>query len=220
MYYDPAAYACQQKSLAVTLGLKDLSLIDRARALCVAADDVQRATIEATHRIAAIHGSSNSSLKKRKRRNNNANQNLGKEPPPDICARPPVDTPPPRGEGWRRLDPVSVVRGSNRICAPAWCRRALTRGVEVFLGGDEYCIVPADIDPGGGFCVTLNRDFEGESNMACMLYLRRKARETAATGEGKEGQERDITPTRKVKRDYTRGTSSHVPNLKKRYLFL
>lgn len=190
----------------ITLGLKDLSLIDRARALCVAADDVQRATIEATHRIAAIHGSNNNSPKKRKRRNNTANQKLWKEPPPDICARPPSDIPPPRGEGWRRLDPVSVVRGSNRICAPARCRRALTRGVEVFLGGEEYCIVPADINPGGGFCVTLNRDFEGESNMACMLYLRRKGREAAATGDRKKGQETDITPTRKVKREYTRST--------------
>lgn len=42
------------------------------------------------------------------------------------------------------------------------------------MDGGYYCVVPADIDPGGGFCVTLDRDFAGETNMSCMLYLRKK----------------------------------------------
>lgn len=44
----------------------------------------------------------------------------------------------------------------------------------MFVDGGYYHIVPADIDPGGGFCVTLDRDFAGETNMSCMLYLRKK----------------------------------------------
>ena len=150
------------------LGLANLSLIDRARALCAAADDVQRATIEASRRIAAIHGSPKRPPKKKK-------PAAPAEEPPDICARPPSDVPPPRGEGWRRLGPVSVVCGSNRIsAAPQTSRRALTREVEVFVDGGCYSIVPADIDPGGGFCVSLDRDFAGETNMASMLYVRKK----------------------------------------------
>lgn len=132
------------------------------------ADDVQRATAEASRRIAAIHGSPAKRKKKR------AATRKPVEDPPDICSRPPSDVPPPRGEGWRRLGPVSAVSGSNRISAPPQSRRALTREIEVFLDGRRYCIVPADIDSGGGFCVSLGRDFEGETNMACMLYLRKK----------------------------------------------
>eukprot|EP00752_Nemacystus_decipiens_P007290 g6523.t1 len=150
------------------LGLGNLSLIDRARALCAAADDVQRATIEASRRIAAIHGSPKRPPKKKK-------PTAPAKEPPDICARPPSDVPPPRGEGWRRLGPVSVVCGSNRISAPPHTsRRALTREVEVFVDGGCYSVVPADIDPGGGFCVSLDRDFAGETNMASMLYVRKK----------------------------------------------
>ena len=152
------------------LVLGNLSLIDRARALCAAADDVQRATIEATRRIAAIHGSPDRPPKKKK-------PIAPTKEPPDICARPPSDVPPPRGEGWRRLGPVSVVCGSNRISAPPQTnRRALTREVEVFVDGGCYSVVPADIDPGGGFCVSLDRDFAGETNMSCMLYIRKKMR--------------------------------------------
>lgn len=44
------------------------------------------------------------------------------------------------------------------------------------IDGGFYSVVPADIDPGGGFCVSLDRDFAGETNMECMLYLRKKAR--------------------------------------------
>lgn len=150
------------------MGLGGLSLIDRARALCAAADDVQRATIEASRRIAAIHGSPKRPQKKKK-------ATAPAKEPPDICARPPSDVPPPRGEGWRRLGPVSVVSGSNRVSAPPQTsRRALTRDVEVFVDGGCYSVVPADIDPGGGFCVSLDRDFAGETNMACMLYIRKK----------------------------------------------
>lgn len=153
-----------------TLGLGNLSLIDRARALCAAADDVQRATIEASRRIAAIHGSPKRPPKKKK-------PAAPAKEPPDICARPPSDVPPPRGEGWRRLGPVSVVCGSNRISAPPQTsRRALTREVEVFVDGGCYSVVPADIDPGGGFCVSLDRDFAGETNMASMLYVRKKTK--------------------------------------------
>lgn len=147
-----------------------MSLIDRARALCAAADDVQRATIEASRRIAAIHGSPKRPQKKKK-------PTAPTKEPPDICARPPSDVPPPRGEGWRRLGPVSVVCGSNRISAPPQTsRRALTRDVEVSVDGSCYSVVPADIDPGGGFCVSLDRDFAGETNMACMLYFRKKTK--------------------------------------------
>lgn len=152
-----------------TFGLDGLNLIDRARALCAAANDVQRATIEASRRISAIHGSPERP---------NRTKALRKKPitkePPDICSRPPCDVPPPRGEGWRRLGPVSVVCGSNRISAPPQARRALTRETEVFIDGGRYCVVPAEIEAGGGFCVSLDRDFEGETNMACMLYLRKK----------------------------------------------
>ncbi|CAM9248345.1 unnamed protein product [Ectocarpus fasciculatus] len=152
------------------LELGSLSLIDRARALCAAADDVQRATIEASRRIAAIHGNPDRPTKKKK-------PPAPVKEPPDICARLPSDIPPPRGEGWRRLGPVSVVCGSNRISAPPQTnRRALTREVEVCIDGGFYSVVPADIDPGGGFCVSLDRDFAGETNMECMLYLRKKAR--------------------------------------------
>jgi len=152
------------------LGLGKLSLLDRARALCAAADDVQRATIEASRRIAAIHGRPDRPQKKKK-------PVAAIKEPPDICARPPSDVPPPRGEGWRRLGPVSVVCGSNRISAPPQTnRRALTREVEVFVDGGCYSVVPADIDPGGGFCISLDRDFAGETNMSSMLYLRKKPR--------------------------------------------
>lgn len=44
----------------------------------------------------------------------------------------------------------------------------------MFVDGGCYSIVPADIDPGGGFCVSLDRDFAGETNMASMLYVRKK----------------------------------------------
>lgn len=154
---------------ASSLGLDGLSLIEKARALCTVADDVQRATIEASHRIAAIHGSPNRPKKKKPA----AAQKPVKEPP-DICARPPSDVPPPRGEGWRRLGGVSVVRGSNRISAPPQTRRALTRDVEVCVDGGRYFVVPADLEPGGGFCVSLDRDFVGETNMESMLYVRKK----------------------------------------------
>lgn len=43
----------------------------------------------------------------------------------------------------------------------------------MWVDGGRYHIVPAELDPGGGFCVTLDRDFEGETNMSSMLYLRR-----------------------------------------------
>ncbi|CAM9218109.1 unnamed protein product [Sphacelaria rigidula] len=155
-----------------SLGLDKLSLIDRARALCAAADDVQKATIEASRRIAAIHGDS-PNRQRRNERNKKAKKQTVQEPP-DICARPPSDIPPPRGEGWRRIGEVAVVRGSNRLSAPSHARRALVRHVDVFVGGGQYSVVPADIEPGGGFCVTLNRDFEGETNMACMLYMRKR----------------------------------------------
>ncbi|CAM9916221.1 unnamed protein product [Scytosiphon promiscuus] len=145
-----------------------MSLVDRARALCAVADDVQRATIEASRRIAALHRSPNRTPKKKK-------ITAHAEEPPDVCARPPLDVPPPRGEGWRRLGPVSVVRGSNRVSAPPQTnRRALTREMEVYVGGSFYKIVPADIDPGGGFCISLDRDYAGDTNMACMLYLRKQ----------------------------------------------
>lgn len=145
-----------------------MSLVDRARALCAVADDVQRATIEASRRIAALHGSPNRVPKKTKR-------TARVKEPPDVCARTPLDVPPPRGEGWRRLGHVSVVRGSNRVSAPPQTsRRALTREVDVCVGGGFYRIVPADIDPGGGFCVSLDRDYAGDTNMACMLYLRKQ----------------------------------------------
>lgn len=163
-----------------SLGLDKLSLIDRARALCAAADDVQKATIEASRRIAAIHGDS-PNRQRRNERNKKAKKQTVQEPP-DICARPPSDIPPPRGEGWRRIGEVAVVRGSNRLSAPSHARRALVRHVDVFVGGGQYSVVPADIEPGGGFCVTLNRDFEGETNMACMLYMRKRG------GGGGEGE--------------------------------
>ncbi|CAM9624322.1 unnamed protein product [Ectocarpus sp. 12 AP-2014] len=152
------------------LELGSLSLIDRARALCAAADDVQKATIEASRRIAAIHGNPDRPPRQKKK-------HAPVKEPPDVCARLPSDIPPPRGEGWRRLGPVSVVCGSNRISAPPQTnRRALTREVEVCIDGGFYSVVPADLDPGGGFCVSLDRDFAGETNMACMLYLRKKSR--------------------------------------------
>lgn len=154
-----------------TLGAGSMTLVDRARALCAVADDVQRATIEASRRIAALHGSPGKAPKKTK-------PAARLKEPPDVCARPPSDVPPPRGEGWRRLGPVSVVRGSNRISAPPQTsRRALTREVEVCVGGGFYRVVPADIDPGGGFCVSLDRDYGGDTNMACMLYLRKQRRD-------------------------------------------
>lgn len=172
---------------ASLLGLGGLSLIDRARALCAAADNVQRATIEASQRIAALHGSP-----KRLRRTKKADKRDQKpiKEPPDICARPPSDVPPPRAEGWKRLGPVSVVRGSNRLSAPPQLRRALAREIDVFVDGQQYSIVPADIDPGGGFCVTLNRDFQGETNMASMLYLQKRGGVVRVSGGGPRTSER------------------------------
>lgn len=151
-----------------SLGLDGLSLIDRARALCAAAEDVQKATLEATQRIAAIHGTPE------RRKEDTAPRKPIKEPP-DVCARPPSDIPPPRGEGWRRLGQVSVIRGSNQVSVSSHVRRALARDVEVSVDGGRYPIVPNDINHGGGSYVTLGRDFEGETNMVSMLYMRKTA---------------------------------------------
>ncbi|CAM9631154.1 unnamed protein product, partial [Hapterophycus canaliculatus] len=194
-------------------GTVSMSLVDRARALCAVADDVQRATIEASRRIAALHGSPDRAPKKRK-------PTARVKEPPDVCARPPLDVPPPRGKGWRRLGPVSVVRGSNRVSAPPQTsRRALTREVEVCVGGGFYRIVPADIDPGGGFCISLDRDYAGDTNMACMLYLRkqredRKNREPVTRAEipAAEQARRVMTSSRG---EAEKVVSSKVSKLKK-----
>ncbi len=52
------------------------------------------------------------------------------------------------------------------------------------MGGGCYSVVPADIDPGGGFCVSLDRDFAGETNMSSMLYLRKKPRKERMNKSG------------------------------------
>lgn len=186
------------------MGLENLSLIDRARALCAAANDVQRATIEASRRIAAIHGGS---PKRHGRKEKKKTKKPAKEPP-DICARPPSDIPPPRGEGWRRIGPVTAVRGSNRLSAPPQTRRALTRNIDVFVGGEQYCIVPVDIEPGGGFCVTLDRDFEGETNMACMLYLRNRDR---GARRGVSGDQNVVVQSTAPIRDENKGRPLVLP---------
>lgn len=52
------------------------------------------------------------------------------------------------------------------------------------MDGGCYSVVPADIDPGGGFCVSLDRDFAGETNMSSMLYLRKKPRKERMNKSG------------------------------------
>lgn len=151
------------------MGLNDLSLIEKARALCAAADNVQQATLEASKRIAAIHGSP------KRRRQQLAPQKPVKEPP-DVCARPRSDVPPPRGQGWKRLGEVSVVKGSNQISVPASTRRGLTRDIEISVDGRQYCIMPGENKHYAGPSVTLDRDYEGETNMASMLYARKRVR--------------------------------------------
>lgn len=74
--------------------------------------------------------------------------------------------------------------------------------MEIFVDGGQYRVVPADIGPGGGFCVSLDRDFEGETNMACMLYLRQKmgAVKIAARKASKAAEmERTVLPQSKVR---------------------
>lgn len=80
------------------------------------------------------------------------------------------------------------------------------RDVEVCVDGGRYSVVPADLEPGGGFCVSLDRDFVGETNMASMLYVRKKggahvngdvvgkeglAAAAAAAGEEEEKEEEE-----------------------------
>ena len=55
------------------------------------------------------------------------------------------------------------------------------------MDGGRYSVVPADLEPGGGFCVSLDRDFVGETNMSSMLYVRRKGGLHVDGNVGKEG---------------------------------
>ena len=80
------------------------------------------------------------------------------------------------------------------------------------MDGASYQIVPANKDPSGGFCVRVNRDIEGESNMACMLYLRRKERERAVATETKPREEtHTMSPLSKVKNDTVLSKFSVMP---------
>lgn len=55
------------------------------------------------------------------------------------------------------------------------------------MDGGQYSVVPADLEPGGGFCVSLDRDFVGETNMSSMLYVRKRGGAQVNGDVGKEG---------------------------------
>lgn len=54
------------------------------------------------------------------------------------------------------------------------------------MDGGRYSVVPADFQLGGGFCVSLDRDFAGDTNMASMLYVRNKGRFVGSVDVGKQ----------------------------------
>lgn len=80
------------------------------------------------------------------------------------------------------------------------------------MDGGRYAVVPADIEPGGGFCVSLDRDFVGETNMASMLYVRKRLvgsvdggkEDPVGTAGEEEREEESIVLPSKVRLELTK----------------